>query len=89
MSINNKLSTLYTEKTNILEDSQLDYDIDLIFQQLVTPLEIFHPKKKLESVCFYTYHALIYFPKAIPEFCRGIYIFVVSYKELFHIGIIQ
>ena len=33
VSTNNKLSTLYTEETNILEGSQSDHDIDLIFQQ--------------------------------------------------------
>jgi len=33
VSTNNKLSTLYTEDTNILEGSQSDHDIDWIFQQ--------------------------------------------------------
>jgi len=33
VSTNNKLSTLYTEETNILEGSQSDHDIDWIFQQ--------------------------------------------------------
>ena len=27
------------------------------------------------------YYALIYFPKVIPRFCRGIHIFVMSYRE--------
>jgi len=56
---------------------------------LVTPLGIFHPKRELESVHLCIYHALIYFPKVIPGFCRGTHIFVVSYRELFYIGIVQ
>jgi len=37
----------------------------------VTPSGISHPERELESVpC--TYHALIYFLKVIPGFCRGV-----------------
>jgi len=45
--------------------------------------------RELESVHLCTYHALIYFPKVIPGFCRGTCVFVVSYRELFHMGVVQ
>jgi len=55
----------------------------------VTPSGIFHPERELKSVHLCTYYALIYFPKVIPRFCKGTHIFVVSYRELFCMGIIQ
>jgi len=55
---------------------------------LVTPSGISYSERELESVYLCTYHALIYFPKVIPGSCRGTYVFVVSYRKLFHIGII-
>jgi len=45
----------------------------------VTPLGISYPERELKSVHLCTYHALIYFPKVIPGFCRGTHEFVVSY----------
>ena len=48
-----------------------------------------HPERELESVCLCTYYALIYFPKVMPGFCRGTHVFVVNYRELFHMGIVQ
>ena len=54
----------------------------------VTLSGISHPKREsLNHLC--TYHALIYFPKVIPRFCRGTHVFVVSYRELFHMGVVQ
>jgi len=58
-------------------------------QVLVTPLGIFHPERKLESVYLCIYNALIYFPKVIPRFCRGTHVFMVSYRKLFHMGVVQ
>ena len=55
----------------------------------VIPLGISHPERELESVHLCTYHALIYFPKVIPRFCRGTCVFVVSYRKLFCMGVIQ
>jgi len=55
----------------------------------VTSSGIFHPEKELKSVYLYTYYALIYFPKVIPGFCRGTHVFVMSYRELFCMGVIQ
>ena len=47
----------------------------------VTPLGISHPERELKSVHLSTYHALVYFPKVIPGFCRGTCVFVVSYSS--------
>jgi len=54
----------------------------------VTPSGIFHPERELASVHLCIYHALIYFPKVIPGFYRGTHVFVMSYRELFCMGII-
>jgi len=55
----------------------------------VTLSGISHPERELKSVHLCTYHALIYFPKVILGFCKGTHVFVVSYRELFHMGVIQ
>jgi len=55
----------------------------------VTPPGVSHSERELESVHLCTYYALIYFPKVIPIFYRGIHVFVVSYRELFYMDIIQ
>ena len=55
----------------------------------VTLSGISYPEKELESVHLCIYYALIYFPKVIPRFCRGTHVFVVSYRELFCIGVVQ
>jgi len=56
---------------------------------LVTFSGISYPERELESVHLCTYHVLIYFPKVISGFCRGTHVFVVSYREFFHMGVIQ
>jgi len=53
------------------------------------PVVVSHPERELKSVHLCTYHALIYFPKVIPRFCRGTHVFVVSYRELFCMGVVQ
>jgi len=55
----------------------------------VTLSGISYSERELKLVHFYIYYALIYFPKVIPRFCRGIHVFVVNYRELFHIGVVQ
>jgi len=55
----------------------------------MTPQGAFHPERELKSVYLCIYYVLIYFPKVISGFCRGTYVFVVSYRELFHMGVIQ
>ena len=62
---------------------------NLFSRVLVTLSEISHPERELELVHLCTYHAPIYFPKVIPGFYRGTCVFVVSYRELFCMGIIQ
>jgi len=54
----------------------------------VTPPGLSYPERELKVVHLCTYHALIYFPKVIPRFCRGTHVFVASYRELFHMGVV-
>jgi len=55
----------------------------------MTPPELSYLERELKVVYLCIYHALIYFPKVIPRFCKRTRVFVVSYRELCHMGVIQ
>jgi len=72
-----------------MTDTKTSTLVKPLFRVPVTLSGIFHPERELKSVHLCIYYALIYFPKVKPRFCRGTYVFVVSYRELFCMGVVQ
>ena len=83
---------LILSSANVLSSPQLSTlkgDSWDFYFYTVTSLGLSYPERELKVVCLCTYHALICFPKVIPRFCRGTCVFVVNYRKLFHMGVVQ